>query len=170
MTPFLLVSIVFVYFFGIRFIGRPLAQWSWRFWTEEPCRRPSFGSYLLYPLAHVITPLGVVMQEYKLPDKAYSNRPLPGHVPLICGEYLYGERHGTSEGYMPGGDSVSVRYKLDAVARSLYYDDAGPSYIRHASWAWPLRMAILPICHAMVIVELPWLIYTRLRVCASPMV
>lgn len=120
---------------GTRFIGRPLAEWSWRFWMDEPHRSPSIWSYLLYPLAHVTTPPGVVMQEYKLPYKSLSNRPVPGHTPLICQCYLYGESCGTSEGYVPGNGSVWVRYRLDPIGLEIYYTDTKPRYVRHASWA-----------------------------------
>ncbi len=166
MASFLLVPLTLViYLLGVRFIGRPLAQWSWRFWTEKPYRSCTIWSYLLYPLAHVTTPPGFVLQEYKLPYKRLSNQPLPGHSPLICQEYLYGESCGTSEGHVPGYGTVWVRYLMDDL--EYFYDDAEPRYIRHASWAWPLRLAILPLCHVMVLFELPMFFYRRICACIS---
>lgn len=152
-----------LYPLGMRFIGRPMAEWSWRFWIEEPHCSPGVWSYLLYPLAHVTTPPGIVTQQYKLPYKTFSNQPFPGHTPLICQFYLYGESCGTSEGYVPGNGPVWVCYKLETLGLEFYYDDAKQRYIRHASWAWLLRLAALPVCHALAVFELPTFIYHRIR-------
>lgn len=154
----LLVLAVVLYPVGVRFVGRPLAEFSWRFWTQKPYTTPTLLSYLLYPMAHMSAMHGIPMQEYLLPDKQLSNQARPGNVPLICEFYLYGEPCGTSEGYVPGNGAVWVRHRKDL----RLYPDAEARYIRHASWAWLPRLAILPVCHAMAICGVPGYVYRLL--------
>lgn len=47
-----LVTIV-VYLLGVRFVGKPMAVYAWRFWRESPEMSPTIASILLFPFAHV---------------------------------------------------------------------------------------------------------------------
>lgn len=141
-------TFLILYVIGIRSPGRPLAEFSWRFWVQIPHQPPNFWSWLLHPLAHTCIVPGAQLQELLLPYRLHSRRN-PGFMPNIQW-YLYGEPQGTSDGYVAGEGPVYVWYRTDLDAQA----DAKERYIRFASFAWPLRLMILPFCYLLAMVIL----------------
>ncbi len=43
-----------LYLLGVRFVGKPMAVYSWRYWHESPEMSPTVASTVLFPFVHAV--------------------------------------------------------------------------------------------------------------------
>lgn len=129
-TPVAVVAVCCVlYALGFRYIGMPMAEYSWRFWTSWPHERPSLLAYLLYPVAHTRLTVLPIGESGKL-QRSVSEIRFPHDYPPIIGA-LYSFRSGYPENW----------YELDYGE----YPGRKEFYTEWAAFVWPLRVMVLVI-------------------------
>lgn len=121
--------VIVVYLLGVRFIGKPMAVYSWRYWHESPELPPTVVSFLLFPGTHIVTWFEGVQfsRDIFVPEDGRGGL----FVPVVAGWYTAEKKF---------------------------------TYIRHASFAWPLRLAVTMfmyafVCLVAVSASLRWLIH-----------
>lgn len=135
----ILAVVVALYALGVRFIGKPMAEFSWRFWTSQPELKPGVRSYLLYPVVHSMHD-GVPFSQARFFTAWDEDRDTGTTMaPPIVSEFYKLEK--TRKGWLQ-------RYRPEEASRDYY--------VTMASWWWLPRIILLLFLHLYAMLRHAW--------------
>lgn len=125
------LSVLALYILGARYIGRPLAELSWKLWDPEARVTPLF--YVLYPrMAWLMRREGMTFPVQFLQIHRAKSWLFPPFV--FEDRYLLHNEEGETEEPL-AEEAVRLRY------------------VKTASLLWPLRFLVLPVLHLSVLIS-----------------
>lgn len=123
-TLFSVFAFVVLYLLGVRFVGKPMAVYGWRFWMTKPRITPNVWSYLLYPVTHSMHN-GKPLDQDRMFPTWHDDLRSTAHPTIVDMMYTVVE---TRKGYLR-------QFTHDALDRDWY--------IRHTAALWLPRLMLL---------------------------